>query len=126
MAIKILFAEDELDLRVPLQFRLRKAGYEVTAACNGQEAYDMARELRPDIILLDVRMPVLDGISACRKMRTCPELRDVPVILMTASVEGLGERVKQAGADAYMVKPFDPEELNGLLKRFSPREEQHV
>ncbi|MFH2204078.1 MAG: response regulator [Elusimicrobiota bacterium] len=126
MATKILFAEDELDLRVPLQFRLRKAGYEVLVAVNGQEACDMAREHRPDIILLDVRMPILDGISACRQIRSCPELKDVPVILMTASVEGLGERAKQAGADAFMIKPFEPEELYALLKRFTTQETKHV
>ncbi len=101
--IRILVAEDEALIRMDLVEMLQEAGYEVVAqATNGQEAIDLATEHRPDIAILDVKMPVLDGISAAEKI-----ISIAPVLMLTAfSQRELVERARDAGVMAYVVKPF--------------------
>ena len=81
---KILIAEDEPDIRELVLFMLRFAGYEVVAATNGEEAVQTALREKPDLILLDVRMPRMTGYDACRLMKANPDLRDVPVVFLSA------------------------------------------
>ena len=105
---RILVAEDETLIRMDLVEMLREAGYEVVAeASNGSEAISLAEELRPDLAILDVKMPVLDGISAAEKIITI-----APVLMLTAfSQRELVERARDAGAMAYVVKPFTIDDL---------------
>jgi two-component system, response regulator PdtaR len=103
MSVRILVAEDEAIIRMDLIEMLQGAGYEVVAAAtNGQEAIDLATEHKPDLAILDVKMPVLDGISAAAKI-----IEIAPVLMLTAfSQKELVERARDAGVMAYVVKPF--------------------
>jgi response regulator NasT len=103
MSVRILVAEDEAIIRMDLIEMLQGAGYEVVAAAsNGQEAIDLAVEHKPDLAILDVKMPVLDGISAAAKI-----IEIAPVLMLTAfSQKELVERARDAGVMAYVVKPF--------------------
>ena len=105
---RILVAEDETLIRMDLVEMLREAGYEVVGeATNGQEAIELAASLRPDIAILDVKMPVLDGISAAEQI-----INIAPVLMLTAySQRDLVERARDAGAMAYVVKPFTINDL---------------
>jgi response regulator NasT len=103
MSVRILVAEDEAIIRMDLIEMLQGAGYEVVAAAtNGQEAIDLSVEHKPDLAILDVKMPVLDGISAAAKI-----IEIAPVLMLTAfSQKELVERARDAGVMAYVVKPF--------------------
>jgi two-component system, response regulator PdtaR len=103
MSVRILVAEDEAIIRMDLIEMLEAAGYEVVAAAtNGQEAIDLAVEHKPDLAILDVKMPVLDGITAAAKI-----IEIAPVLMLTAfSQRELVERARDAGVMAYVVKPF--------------------
>jgi len=120
---KILIAEDEPDIRELVLFMLRFAGYEVVSATNGEEAVQTASREKPDLILLDVRMPRMTGYDACRLMKANPDLRDVPVVFLSA--KGQESEIQSgldAGAEEYLLKPFSPAELTnrvrGILSRF--------
>ena len=103
MSVRILVAEDEALIRMDLVEMLQGAGYEVVAqATNGQEAIDLAIEHKPDLAILDVKMPILDGISAAEKI-----IEIAPVLMLTAfSQKELVDRARDAGVMAYVVKPF--------------------
>jgi response regulator NasT len=103
MSVRILVAEDEAIIRMDLIEMLQGAGYEVVAAAtNGQEAIDLSVEHKPDLAILDVKMPVLDGISAAARI-----IEIAPVLMLTAfSQKELVERARDAGVMAYVVKPF--------------------
>jgi DNA-binding response OmpR family regulator len=108
----ILVADDEEDLRELVAYRLTRSGYEVIAAADGQEALQLARERPPDLMVLDVMMPRLDGYELTRRVRAEESLRSVPVILLTArSQESDVSRGFEVGADDYLKKPFSPDEL---------------
>ncbi|HTP00804.1 MAG TPA: response regulator [Anaerolineales bacterium] len=114
---KILIAEDEPDIRELVAFMLRFAGYEVLAASNGEEAVQTANRDRPDLILMDVRMPKMTGYDACRIMKATPELRDVPVVFLSA--KGQESEIQsglEAGAEEYLLKPFSPDELTNRVR----------
>jgi two-component system, OmpR family, phosphate regulon response regulator PhoB len=108
----VLVADDDADVRDLVAFRLDRAGYEVMAAADGQDALELARSRSPDIAVLDVMMPRLDGLQVTRQMRAIDELARVPVLLLTASVhEAAVKQGFEAGADDYMKKPFSPADL---------------
>jgi DNA-binding response OmpR family regulator len=108
----VLFADDEEDIRVLVSFRLDRAGWDVVTASDGQEALDLILELRPDIAVLDVRMPKLTGIEVLEQVRADKTVGETPVILLSAGVqEDRIARGLQAGANEYMKKPFSPDEL---------------
>ena len=114
---KILIAEDERDIRDLVAFTLRFAGYEVFAATNGEEAVEMAPQVNPDIILMDVRMPRMTGYEACKVMKANPDLKDIPVVFLTA--RGQETEIQQgldAGAEEYLLKPFAPDQLTTRVK----------
>ncbi len=110
--IKILVAEDDKDIRDLIHFNLFKAGFEVFLADNGAQAVSLAKDKVPDVIILDIMMPKLDGISACKVIRNTTELEGVGIIMLTAKgtdtdiVSGL-----DAGADDYITKPFSSQVL---------------
>jgi DNA-binding response OmpR family regulator len=114
---KILIAEDEPDIRDLVAFTLRFAGYEVVAANNGEEAVQMASREFPDLILLDVRMPRMTGYDACRAIKANPELKDIPVVFLSA--KGQESEIQtglDAGAEEYLLKPFAPDQLTDRVR----------
>lgn len=121
--MRILVAEDDPAVRDSLRRSLAFNGYEVSTASDGQEALDLVRDSRPDLLLLDVNMPILDGLETCRRLRAAGD--DLPVLMLTARVE-VGDRVLglDVGADDYLAKPFALEELlariRALLRRSRP------
>ena len=114
---KILIAEDERDIRDLVAFTLRFAGYEVFAAANGEEAVEMAPNVNPDLILMDVRMPRMTGYEACKIMKLNPDLKDIPIVFLSA--KGQEAEIQQgldAGAEEYLLKPFAPDQLTSHVK----------
>jgi DNA-binding response OmpR family regulator len=120
---KILIAEDEPDIRELIAFTLRFAGYEVVTAANGEEAVQQAVKEMPDLALMDVRMPRMTGYDACRAMKANPELKDIPVVFLSAKgQEGEIATGIEAGAEEYLLKPFAPDQLTvrvrAILSKF--------
>lgn len=114
---KILIAEDERDIRDLVAFTLRFAGYEVFAAANGEEAVQLAPQVSPDLILMDVRMPRMTGYEACRILKLNPDLKDIPIVFLSA--KGQEAEIQQgleAGAEEYLLKPFAPDQLTSHVK----------
>ena len=114
---KILIAEDERDIRDLVAFTLRFAGYEVFSAANGEEAVELAPQVNPDLILMDVRMPRMTGYEACRIMKLNPDLRGIPIVFLSA--KGQENEIQQgleAGAEEYLLKPFAPDQLTSHVK----------
>jgi CheY-like chemotaxis protein len=108
----ILVAEDERDIRELINFTLMYAGHQVTQAANGAEALELATKVKPDLIMMDVRMPKMTGYEACRQMKQIDELKKIPVVFLSA--KGQDEEVQtgiEAGAVDYILKPFAPEDL---------------
>ena len=119
MAKKVLVVDDEPDILKMVTFRLKKEGYEVITAKDGQEALDLIKSGRPDLVLLDLRLPVMDGYEVCRILKIDENLKQIPVIFLTASVVGsIVEKVKEFKADGYLIKPFDPVKLLETVKKF--------
>jgi CheY-like chemotaxis protein len=108
----ILVADDDADVRELVVFRLEHAGYEVITAADGEEAVELALERKPDLCVVDVMMPKLDGFEVTERVRAAPELADTKILLLTASVhESAIERGLAVGADDYIAKPFSSEEF---------------
>jgi DNA-binding response OmpR family regulator len=108
----ILVADDEEDVRELVTYRLTRSGYRVIGAGDGMEAFELATERTPDLMVLDVMMPKLDGYELTRRVRAEAALRSIPVILLTArSQETDVDRGFEVGADDYLRKPFNPDEL---------------
>lgn len=108
---KILVVDDESDILKIVTMRLSKMGYDSIIAHNGQEAIDLARCEKPDLILMDCQMPVLNGLEACRQIKSDRQLNHIPLILMTATPGVIQEDVMKAKADAFIKKPFEDGEL---------------
>ncbi|MBA9079695.1 MULTISPECIES: response regulator transcription factor [Rufibacter] len=120
---KILVVDDDPDIVELLQYNLEKEGYEVSHAENGQEALKTAKRITPDIILLDVMMPVMDGITACRQLREDPKFKDTHILFLTARSEEFSEVAAfEAGADDFIVKPIKPRALISRLAAYKRRE----
>jgi CheY-like chemotaxis protein len=114
---KILIAEDERDIRDLVAFTLRFAGHEVFAASNGEEAVEMAPKVNPDLILMDVPMPRMTGYEACKAMKANPDLKDIPVVFLSAKgQESERQQGLEAGAEDYLLKPFAPDQLTLHIK----------
>ena len=118
MAKKIVLAEDEPQIARLIEFKLEKEGYEVTWKENGEEALKAIKTDKPDLILLDVMMPVMDGYEVLRRLKEDENLKSIPVVMLTARAQ---ERdvVKgiDLGAEDYITKPFHPAELLARVKR---------
>jgi CheY-like chemotaxis protein len=120
MSKKILIVDDEPDLIKVTSPRLAKLGYKVLIAVSGTEAIDLIRLEPPDLILLDLRLPGIDGAEVCRRLKADPALRHIPVILFTASAESVEEIFKGSGADDWLLKPFDSSDLIAKVRKFIP------
>ena len=114
---KILIADDEPDILKVVKFRLMKAGYEVTMVVNGQEVLDCVKDLKPDLIILDYSMPVMKGDEACQRLKSDPATKDIPILMMTASIRKVGEEeIGDIKADEKILKPFEPDALLEIIK----------
>lgn len=118
---RILLAEDDADIARLIAFQLKFHGFEVTHVPDGAEAVSAARTNRPDAILLDWMMPVMDGLEATQTLKGDAALRDIPVILMTARAQGQDIKAgMDAGASAYLVKPFPLDQLVETIRGVLP------
>lgn len=112
MAQKVLIVDDETNIVISLEFLIQQAGYELRVAHNGHEALDLVAAFEPDLILLDVMMPHINGFEVCRRVRENPAWRQPKIIMLTA--KGREVEVTKGlalGADAYVTKPFSTKEL---------------
>ena len=115
---KILIVDDERDIVKALMIRLQGAGYEVVAAFDGAQGVFMAHKEKPDLIILDIRMPAGDGFSVAQRLKRSTHTFTIPVIFLTGSPEQNAEEKAMAlGARFYVKKPYDPEELLDAIKR---------
>lgn len=119
---KILIVDDEEDIRVLIKFNLEKEGYEVEEAVNGRESILKAKQFLPDLILMDVMMPEMDGMEACYQIREIPELKNTVIAFLSARGEDYTQIAGfDAGADDYITKPIKPRllvsRINALLRR---------
>lgn len=118
MRAKILVVDDEPDVVELIGFNLRTRGYDVIAASNGLEALLKARRFQPDLIVLDVMMDGLDGLTACEILRTQTSTKTIPVIIVTAAAGEIARLNSfSAGATDFMTKPFSPQDLIGKVAR---------
>lgn len=114
---RILVVDDEPDLVELLSFNLRTAGYDVIAAADGLGALELAQRQQPDLILLDLMLPELDGISVCEILRGHPATATIPIIMLTAWSSDLSRQLGlAAGADEYLTKPFAAAQVMGRVK----------
>jgi DNA-binding response OmpR family regulator len=112
MSTRILIADDEPNILISLEYLMKRAGYEVLLARDGQEALDVMRREHPSLVLLDVMMPLKTGFEVCQELRADDSLRDILVLMLTA--KGRDTDIAKGlamGADAYMTKPFSTQEL---------------
>jgi DNA-binding response OmpR family regulator len=115
---KILVVDDDDRVREMIEFRLSLFGYEVVQAANGQEGLVAVRREQPDLILLDVMMPELDGFQVCRRLKHDEATKGIPVVMLTAKAEAKDvTRAFESGADDYVVKPYDPAVLQAKVKK---------
>jgi DNA-binding response OmpR family regulator len=109
---RLLVVEDEVDLCEAIKFDLELSGYEVLTAKDGIEGLKKARESHPDLLILDLLLPRMDGYRVCRMLKVDEKTANIPVLMLTAKATREDERLgKKSGADFYMTKPFDPEKL---------------
>jgi two-component system alkaline phosphatase synthesis response regulator PhoP/two-component system response regulator VicR len=118
MSKKILAVDDERHIVRLVQINLQKEGYEVVTAGNGREALEKVESEKPDLIVMDVMMPEMDGFEALEKLKANPETAQIPIIMLTAKAQDADVFSGwQKGADLYLTKPFNPSELLTFVKR---------
>jgi two-component system alkaline phosphatase synthesis response regulator PhoP len=125
---KILIVDDEPDILELIEYNLKKEGYQVFLASNGQDGINVAKKVQPDLIILDIMMPKMDGIEACRLMRAIPEFKNTFMVFLTARSEEYSEIAGfNVGADDYIAKPIKPRALvsriNAILRRNASSDE---
>jgi len=119
--VKILYIEDNEDNILILKRRLGRVGYDVSFAMDGAEGIRMAAELKPDLVLMDLSLPVLDGWEATRRLKAAPETRHIPVIALTShAMVGERERALAAGCDDFDTKPVEFQRLLGKIRALLP------
>jgi two-component system alkaline phosphatase synthesis response regulator PhoP len=119
---RVLVVEDERDVAELIRYNLGKEGYDVVVAPTGADALEEARAIRPDVVLLDIMVPQLNGWEVCRRLKHDAETRSIPVIMVTGRVEE-GDKVLgfEMGADDYVTKPFSPRELLARIRAVARR-----
>jgi two-component system cell cycle response regulator DivK len=120
--LRILIAEDDMDLRNIIHDLLESSGFQTVQAANGQEALTLAAREKPDLLVLDLAMPELDGWQVAKILRQAPSTRDLPIIALTAhAMAGDCEKALQAGCDSYLAKPFVLADLVAEIHRLTER-----
>lgn len=121
MSHRILIVEDQEDNRAILRDLLTAHGYGYIEAINGEEGVRLAARERPDLILMDIQLPVMDGYEATRRLKADPALKAIPVIAVTSyALSGDETKAKAAGCDAYVTKPFSPRQLMAKVHEYLP------
>jgi two-component system alkaline phosphatase synthesis response regulator PhoP len=120
---RILIVDDEPDLVETLRFPLEMEGYQVLVADNGEMGLNLARKERPDLIILDLMLPKLDGYKVCRLLKFDERFKEIPVLMVTAKTQEKDRLLgKETGADEYITKPFDIEKLLEKVKAYLGRQ----
>src|SRR3974390_2781383 len=121
MTKRILVVEDHEDNRQILRVLLGSAGYQMIEAHDGETALTTAASERPDLILMDIQLPGLDGYEATRRIKADPALRAIPIIVVTSyALSGAAVKAREAGCDAYVTKPFSPRALLAKIREYVP------
>jgi two-component system, cell cycle response regulator DivK len=121
MSKLILVIEDTEDNRRILRDLLVHAGFELIEAVDGEKGAIMAEQHRPDLILMDIQLPVLDGYATARRIKANPELRHIPIIAVTSyALSGDQVKAREAGCDGYVAKPFSPRQMLATIREFLP------
>jgi len=116
---KILVIDDEFELLMAMKIRLVSSGYLVETAKDGVDGINLMEQFKPGLVLLDFIMPNADGLEICRRIKSNPNLKDIPVVMCTAAGEkNIEQRIKEAGAQDYVVKPFDTANLLTVIKKW--------
>jgi two-component system, cell cycle response regulator DivK len=119
MTKRILVVEDQEDNRRIIRDLLSTRGYQLIEAQDGEAGVRLAKEHRPDLILMDIQLPVLDGYEATRRIKADPELRAIPIVVVTSyALSGDDQKAVAAGCDGYVAKPFSPRQLLATVRKF--------
>ncbi|MEK6771012.1 MAG: response regulator [Pseudomonadota bacterium] len=114
----IMTVDDTATMRQMISFTLSSVGHHVVQACDGEEALKLARQKKLDLVIADVNMPVMDGISLIKSLRQMPEYRFTPILMLTTeSQENKRQEGRVAGATGWIVKPFNPEQLINVVNK---------
>ncbi len=117
---RVVLIDDDPDLRKLVKLTLEfTAGWEVTTAADGAEGIEAVRTVRPDVAVVDVMMPGMDGYEVCERLKQDPETADIPLVFLTARKELNERRAEEAGAQGVVVKPFEPDQLADRLRALS-------
>ncbi len=118
MSKKILIIDDEVEVMKVVYYRLKAKGYEVFTAANGRDGVYAAIKQKPDLVILDYRLPDLSAKEVNDKIQAAPETKGVPVIMITASVESIAEKTHECGACDFIAKPIEPEDLYAKMEKY--------
>jgi two-component system cell cycle response regulator DivK len=119
MTKRILVVEDQEDNRQILRDLLSNVGYEMIEAEDGVQALEQAAKHRPDLILMDIQLPLMDGYEATRRIKANPDLQSIPIIVVTSyALSGDEEKAREAGCDAYVAKPYSPRALLAKIREY--------
>ena len=122
MTKRILVVEDQEDNRQILRDLLGSADYEMTEAENGEEALAAVVRDKPDLILMDIQLPIMDGYEATRRIKAMPEYKNIPIIVVTSyALSGDEGKAREAGCDAYVTKPYSPRALLAKIREYMPK-----
>jgi two-component system cell cycle response regulator DivK len=125
MSKRILVVEDTEDNRRILRDLLTRAGFELIEATDGESGVSMAAAHRPDLILMDIQLPIFDGYEATRRIKSNPDTRNIPIIAVTSyALSGDESKALAAGCDGYVAKPFSPRRILAMVQEFLPHEIQ--
>ena len=123
MTKRILIIEDQEDNRAILRDLLSGAGFELIEAVNGEEGVKLAQSERPDLILMDIQLPIIDGYEATRQIRAIDDLKSIPIIAVTSyALSGDEAKTRDAGCNGYVAKPFSPRQLLAKVRELLPGE----
>ena len=121
MAKRILIVEDQEDNRMIVRDVLSSAGFDLIEAVNGEDGVKLAHSERPDLILMDIQLPIIDGYEATRRIKGSAELKSIPIIAVTSyALSGDQAKARAAGCDGYISKPFSPRELLARVREYLP------
>jgi two-component system, cell cycle response regulator DivK len=121
MSKVVLVVEDQEDNRQILRDLLGSVGYEMVEAGDGAAALERAKEHRPDLILMDIQLPIMDGYEATRRLKADPSLKSIPVIVITSyALSGDEDKARAAGCDDYVTKPYSPRQLLAKVRQYLP------
>lgn len=119
MSKKILIADDEVDIVETLKFMLEVEGFDCQVAYDGEEALNLAKSVNPDLMILDVMMPKINGYKVCRLLKFDAKYKDIPILMVTARSQEEDKMIgEETGADEYITKPFEIEEVVAKVKKY--------